>query len=437
MTPKVLTLIWISATAALALAGLVTIALAWRRQPSRGRRRCGRCWYDMAAVVGLKCPECGTTARSEAGLFRPKRFRRALGVGVLLLFAAAYVGLATSRMRPRGERWTRWIPTTVLVFIAPVDRAERGHELAQAVWLRSRSMWGWQEAIVARREIASIPDSEIIGWLQVRGTWPAGETMPVRLVPEGKFYSIAGPRQVDLRSTDGRGLRLRCSIDSWPVTWSHTSSLREPDWNADEGSIRNRITLPPMEVGPHTFAFEMTLSGRGGASRTVTHSIVIDVVPPGSQVMTPVSTPAIDKTIADAVRVRLGDPSYPSFRVGLDSQSLFEALYRAKYVPNTNWAPDPDVAVVIEILDGDRVFLTRKYEQWGWEQVGDSPTDELMLVAIDPVTCEWNWDVISRLRVRVRGDEATAKWNFGTTRYWAGEVELPLREVLDQTPKEW
>jgi hypothetical protein len=298
-------------------------------------------------------------------------------------------------------------------------------------------MWGWQEAIVARREIEVIPDADITGWIQLRTIWPAGESMPVRLVPSGGFDSIAGPRQVDVRSTDGRGLLLRSSIDSWPAIWTHVDIQREPDWNVDLRSVPRQTTLPPMEVGRYTLALEMKLSGRGGASRTVAHSVVIDVLPPGSQIMTPVSTPSIDKTISDAVRARMGDPSYPDFRVGLDSQSLFEALYRAKYVPNTNWAPDPDVAVVIEILDGDRVLFAQKFEQWGWERIGEATTDEIMLAAIDPVTCAWNWDVVSRLRVRVRGDEAIAKWNFGTKSYWAGEIELPLLQAIGQTQNGW
>jgi hypothetical protein len=436
VTPKVLALIWISATAALALAGLVTIALAWRGQPSRGRRRCGRCWYDMAAVVGLKCPECGTIARSEAGLFRPKRFRRALGVGVLLLFTASYVGLATSRMGPRGERWTRWIPTTVLVFIAPVDRAERGHELAQAVWLRSRSMWGWQEAIVARREIEVVGEVEIREWVQIRSVWPAGQPIPIRLGGWRRDLSIAGPRQIDVRSVDGKGIRLRVTTDSLhPFSWH--GEYREPDWNHDEATTPTReIVLPAMEVGRHEFLTDLTLSCRG-ANRTVQHTIIIDVVPLGQQVMTPVTTPALDRTVADAMRARLGDANHPMIRVGLDSQLLFDTLYRASHAASTNWVPDPDVAVVIEVLDGDQVLVTRTLEQWGNEQVGALSLDELMRVAIDHETCDWKWDVVHRLRVRVRGDLLTAIRTNGSTRYWAGEVELPLREVLDQTPKEW
>ena len=195
--------------------------------------------------------------------------------------------------------------------------------------------------------------------------------------------------------------------------------------------------MPAMEVGRREFAFEMTLSGRGGASRTFQHSIVVDIVPLGPQVMTPVTTPALDKTIADAMRARLGDANYPMIHVGLDSQFLFDTLYRASHAASTSWAPDPDVAVVIEVLDGDDVLVTRTLEHWGNQQVGESSLDEHLRVAIDHETCEWKWDVVHRLRVRVRGDLLTAIRSFGSTRYWAGEVELPLRQVLDQTPKAW
>ncbi len=63
--------------AVVACGGLVLTgwALFWDR--ARGRRRCPKCWYDLAATpagaAGTTCPECGRTARSERELARTRR----------------------------------------------------------------------------------------------------------------------------------------------------------------------------------------------------------------------------------------------------------------------------------------------------------------------------------------------------------------------------
>lgn len=52
---------WLCTLAGWTLTGAGLLMLLWAlfRDRSRGRRRCPRCWYDMAGVPGLQCPECG------------------------------------------------------------------------------------------------------------------------------------------------------------------------------------------------------------------------------------------------------------------------------------------------------------------------------------------------------------------------------------------
>jgi hypothetical protein len=70
-------------------AGMVLLlwALFWDR--SRGRRRCPKCWYDMAGVPGLRCPECGKEAKSERQLSATRRRWRWAAAGVARRHAAA------------------------------------------------------------------------------------------------------------------------------------------------------------------------------------------------------------------------------------------------------------------------------------------------------------------------------------------------------------
>jgi hypothetical protein len=435
MTLSATILTWIGVTIALVIGGIITVAIAWRGDPSKGRRRCSRCWYDMSAVSGFRCPECGKVGRDEQALFRTRRFRKGLTMGSVLVLVGAYIGLATSRMGPNRETWTRWIPTTLLVFIAPVERAEQGHELAEAAWRRSRAMWRWQEAIIARREVAATSDEEILGWLRVRNVWPAGVSMPIRLSPEYDKWPLVGPKQVDLRSTDGRGIHLRSAIDSWPTRSIHDPA-REPDWNDDGPPVAWEIEIPAMSIGRHTFEFEMTLSGSWGTSRTVTHSVEIVVTDREADVMTAVSSPAIDSLIADALWIVISDRNRdPWLLIHFDDQKIFDSLYRATYVSGK--LPEPVLATVVEVVDGDKVLASFRLDWWGSRGL-DWPPDlsSLIAAAMDPQTCEWKPEVIERLWVYVRGDLGLAARSVGPSSYWSGEIRMPLVELIERVRQE-
>jgi len=72
----------------LLLAGvLVAWWLGWR-DTGKGNRRCSRCWYDMQATAGLKCPECGREAKVEKQLHRSNRRWRYVVLGTVLVLAS-------------------------------------------------------------------------------------------------------------------------------------------------------------------------------------------------------------------------------------------------------------------------------------------------------------------------------------------------------------
>jgi hypothetical protein len=66
---------------------VVPAAWLWRRARPDGVRRCPACGYDMTAVTGLRCPECGRAPPAERDLFRPRR--RWTPVCILLALALA------------------------------------------------------------------------------------------------------------------------------------------------------------------------------------------------------------------------------------------------------------------------------------------------------------------------------------------------------------
>jgi len=153
------------APAALGVGALVTlILLAWALpgDRARGRRRCPKCWYDMAGTPGLVCPECGKDARREARLGRARRRLWVVAVCFVPLFAGAGVYGAWLRSRPN---WASELPTVVLIGWSPLITADwlPGHEplamelcdrasieLPNGMSERDRRLLGWVSRRVVR-----------------------------------------------------------------------------------------------------------------------------------------------------------------------------------------------------------------------------------------------------------------------------------------------
>jgi hypothetical protein len=128
--------------------GLLVWALVGDRP--RGRRRCGRCWYDMGGVEGLRCPECGRAARAERALGRTRRRWR------MAALAVALVGLGLSpRAVPWVERggWVPLAPAWVLRLAAPtLDEPSDAYigQIAAGTAPAPDVQTAWQRLLVGR-----------------------------------------------------------------------------------------------------------------------------------------------------------------------------------------------------------------------------------------------------------------------------------------------
>lgn len=98
----------------IASAGLAAglCVMGWRIDPARGRRRCPKCWYDLAGVNGRLCPECGHEAKSERELGRSRRSGRMLILAAIVLLS----GPISSRVN-MTLRYGAWglVPTTAMI----------------------------------------------------------------------------------------------------------------------------------------------------------------------------------------------------------------------------------------------------------------------------------------------------------------------------------
>lgn len=155
-----------AAAAAVLLFGAIVLARGIAGDRSRGRRRCPKCWYDMAGS-GLRCPECGHDAGEPKRLYAARRSRVTIAMGMFMLAAAVAVqGI------PRVQRggWRATIPTTVLIAglpWLPVSVLDNDTSGAQENWTLAGRMlreepWGWQRRWLNARSRALVaPGSDV------------------------------------------------------------------------------------------------------------------------------------------------------------------------------------------------------------------------------------------------------------------------------------
>lgn len=97
---------------------------------AQGRRRCPKCWYDMAALSTNVCPECGHAARHEREFFRTRRSKGMLWLAAALLLASAIPGRVAAIRRGGLLAAT---PTPVLIAV---------YERLPGNWVSPSGAWG-------------------------------------------------------------------------------------------------------------------------------------------------------------------------------------------------------------------------------------------------------------------------------------------------------
>jgi hypothetical protein len=141
---------WIGG-ALLGLLGLWLLYWSLLHDRARGRRRCPKCWYDMAGVPGITCPECGRTVKRERRFYRTRRRWRWVGAA-LLLFVASAGALYSPTVARLGwlgasPTWAlavaaRWYDTPQQTLFWELDRRAQKSTNDKPGWL-SRVAFAW------------------------------------------------------------------------------------------------------------------------------------------------------------------------------------------------------------------------------------------------------------------------------------------------------
>lgn len=216
---------WLLCVIVLVVMGAL-IYLAWWAlfaDRARGRRRCPRCWYDMAHAPppGMICPECGFTARVERQFHRTRRRYVIAALAISVNVATAL--FITERSMQRG--FQSLLPTSALIWLLPLSDDPSTGLLGELVYRAGRAQLTpgqWRRFMhrCASGDWWASPVDE--RWKQKYGSLIAGYR-PV-LANDSKIDGIllAIPPDVTIttreRWPDGASVTLMVqAIDWWPA----------------------------------------------------------------------------------------------------------------------------------------------------------------------------------------------------------------------------
>lgn len=199
-------------TDAMGMSGIAVVALCLtfaaaliyagvRFDPANGRRRCPRCWYDMAGTPMRRCPECGHECSKERRLFRARRSRWLIAAGMMLALAPCSIGVAKD-VNLRG--WVAAIPTPVLIAGLPWLTDEMAVESEASLRERygggcyysssDNEMWRWQERLLrwrCRSLLRTSTDLRVVELAAIFNPWKDNEPR-VTLTRETQFLNHPG-----------------------------------------------------------------------------------------------------------------------------------------------------------------------------------------------------------------------------------------------------
>ncbi|MCA9278453.1 MAG: hypothetical protein H6815_07315 [Phycisphaeraceae bacterium] len=203
------------------LVAIGTVLLAWSlfSDRAKGRKRCRKCWYAFDEINAngdgvTTCPECGKEHTKPKSMLRTRRRWRWACAGLLMVMLSYASHIVHIGMT---QGWLRAIPSSVLVFIAPMD--EKQWDSTDVIWegprmyspvsplaneilnrLDAGTLTHWQTRAFMRRLIDTEP-ALINSCIVMREKWPVD--MPLRV--ETRFGDY-------LPSIDGKMVASRARV---------------------------------------------------------------------------------------------------------------------------------------------------------------------------------------------------------------------------------
>ncbi|MFM9994905.1 MAG: hypothetical protein ACKVU4_03790 [Phycisphaerales bacterium] len=435
----------------LAAAGLAlgTWALFGDRARRRGvvRRRCSKCWYDMAGAPRLICPECGQAIKGEKALLRTRR-RWGRAAAAFVALVAGAVTAAVPGYRDGG--WIGLIPTTVLVMIAPADdpiaspwgglvgvprlvngvltgvgpvggapvQASWDTRCCAAVWERllAGRMFNWQARVylnrIARRHRVAGP------WkVEYVDRWPADEPLRIAIGPSPGFWALAAA----CNSEWWIGGDRNAVADLFPGPTQRTVLA----WPSVPSRTRTRLNFRMTNAGVTVYSGSFPLS--------------VERVPDRVSMLKPVDSPDSNAAVREALDPELARDTDGAVVVVVNDRSRLPAWSRADMLLMFGI----EIVVRGEVVGRAAGWADPRQPVWKnwqalpimWEPGGL----ERLLSAHPPVAAHAGGTAAvppaPGVEIRVRGDAvAAADWLFenavhtcSNNRCWTGMFTTPAR----------
>lgn len=374
--------VWLAAGGVLALLG---VAIAWwalLRDRARGRQRCPRCWYEVAAPgatpAATTCPECGRTGLTPAAVGRTRR-RWGIGAVAIIMIVAAAMLPAVPTVRRNGVRGS--LPNSVLLAAWRLaGEPEEGWAYRE---LSSRLSWNRLPASL-EDQLLGAPDGPFAAF-RIRAVWPRGATPWVE------------PR--------------------WPRPYQHAvvvragavrdSALSYEVWHEDPGDPVPVFGTPAMIAVP----VDVRAPAFNTPPRRTVFYLPVQWVERLEDAITPDASEALTGAVRNALELRLLEQP-TSRRLGV----LIERYHAG---PGTSFAftlefvHDGIVKARAECSPPSYVFGTLLPVE------GDT---EALRSAMRSGTAGWT--------VRIRGDGFLALRDWTATSFWAGSYEIPFESLV-------
>lgn len=462
---------------------IAAYALFWDR--ARNRKRCPRCWYDMIAVDGRRCPECGRQAKSGRALKRTRR-RWRLTLLCLPLLIGGWILYRRPEIAARG--WIAATPTSALILAQ--DLLERpktqskddlsllrlpdGPVLRELVFrVKQGQVWDWQTEWLIRRSsdfsllslFMRLEAERKYGldtrtgillrkrlatdWLEpgvtMRDRWPADIPVWVRIDPDG-FVKFGGT-DYQLRYVPEVAKPNECTaiLEGGRV-------IRGSRWLPD---LDPDTTIGTLAPGDSSVQFRVEVSAidpyaRDGIAYPLTEldlHVPIRQVRSIDAILTPVQGHAIDSALLHGLHGSISQRTDTGeLKITLRASELLLQRLRVRF--NTA------LGLTATLYHGDTELASASY----WTEPHKYRTDPLnpnwVLVSLPVVEHEptryWGSiersitresEVCTHCSIKIRSNPVMALRHFEFDQYWAGEVELRLLHsgrcpMLDPAPPE-
>lgn len=456
---------WLMALAVLAVNTALVYVAWWAlfSDRSKGRRRCPRCWYDMAYSTGMTCPECGHTPKNEQQFFRT---RRRFGFAAGAIFASVSICLfITDRISERG--FTSVAPSRVLLWLLPMVDEKSGiySELTDRARFGQLSVGNWKGLVqrATNGDPWSQPTSD--AWMRKYGDFLWSVRMSFADYPELEQLLLPIPPRIELTTNEvwPQGLPVTLNVqvrDWWP--WGTECRVRaqprvagkaigEPVIfyrTADHRFHRTpyALHLPPLdEIDPELSSIEVEFQidrrrlplTSGGQIRWDDDEVLDADWEPVTRTTVAVATRAEGELqhIAQPVHDEaLDDTMKRAFADGVVRWARGRSPVRFNVATPVTFGPefnDTLVGVRAELLcDG---AVVRRLNMW-W-RAGTGPNLNLQLRSRG-YGFEVDYEDLDMLRqpmedgrwqMRVRSDPQIALRAGAAPKYWEGEFTIPLR----------